>query len=159
MNQKRNTSLSNCSLTQLHKLLSAVAEGTSKQKSLPAMAATLTEWRPCLDSLCQAEDQNGDILVEMICEPSTSVDIQKAIKEKAKQFYKKAKNESERTSCMILYHSSIAAAFGYHGKKISSRPMGKLMPIFGDLALALRNDPVVQIFREAIEKHETDSLD
>jgi hypothetical protein len=154
MNQEKRSSLSGCTQEQLRVLLNLVLEGAGDNRSLPSVASEPGEWRPQLNALCESEDQSGDMLLAMVCRSSASESTLNAIKEKAKRLEKKSKTKLERAASLILYQGAVAAAYAFHGRWISTRPRQKAIPIFGDLAQSLKDDPLAQVFRIAMERYE-----
>ena len=153
MKRKNNNTIGECTLAQLHKLLSLAAEGTNIKSSLPAQAK-ITNWRGYLEQLNIPNIGNGKLLIDMICSSQTSIETLRAIKDKAKLFYKNSDDNPGQTASLILYNAAIAATFSFHGKEISSRKIQDFIPLFGDLALALKEDSLSDIFRNAVRRYE-----
>jgi len=156
MSRNGKGSLDECSVGQLRHLLELATLPVGGRKSLASAAVDPTAWRTHLNSLCQSEDQSGDILIEMICTPRTPVETLVSIKERAKRIHKKSKTEAERAASMILYHGAIAAAYAFHRRKVSSRSIRKLAPIFEDLAQALGTDDSGAVFRQAMKRYDAE---
>jgi hypothetical protein len=144
--------LSNCSLTQMRALLGLAVGDDARRPSLPALATNLDDLRGRLARLSRDDTEPAELLLEMACAADASLDGLTAIKERAKLLLDRAATPEDRGAATILYHVAIASGFLHHGRNLSSRPIELYLPLYDDLAAALRSGPMEELFRGAFRR-------
>jgi hypothetical protein len=133
---------------RLRALLGLASDG-AEAASLPAQAASRSE---CQRGLSEALGlRPAAELLAAVCSPDSPLAELQRIKDLTKRAF--ADVDAARGPLMILHHAAIAAAYGRHGRRISSRPLAALVDLYEDLADALDADPLAVPFRSAVERY------
>ena len=78
---------------------------------------------------------------------------QRSAKERAKREFAALRSPGDRAAVMVLYHAAIAAAYGWHDRWITKRPVEPSLDLYADLALVAGRDPLARPFRAAVERY------
>lgn len=152
MTKDPSLSLRGCSLDQLRVLFGDAVGNVSSRNSLVAGAARSDQWLGALMELGGGESEPGDLLLEMVCEPRTSLETLIAIKERAKLLHRRAHTCEGKTASLLLYNGAIAAGYCFHHTSISTRSLDQLRPLFSDLAQTMDHGALARLFRKAVGK-------
>jgi hypothetical protein len=135
-------------------LLGMAAEPWLVGGSLAGLAVHSAELMTRLLTLSSQDPEPGDLLLRMASCADTSVEALSAIKDRAKVYLERSRTPEDRAASTLLYHTAIAAAYGFHGATISSRGIRPYLALYDDLAAALGDESLKTPFARAAARGE-----
>ncbi len=103
-----------------------------------------------LEALLLAVRKTGKSYLRDVCCVDTPVQTLVEIKSAAKRFTIEAEGPAQKAAATLLYHLSVAAALGSHGRNISSRDPSERLALYQDLAAELSGQELAAIFKKAV---------
>lgn len=143
------TNIATCSTAQLRALLALALDRRGEYGALVARARHLEETRRLLGEGLGSHDQAAD-LVQVVADPDATLEAINRVRNQSKALLDRGPSQAHREAAMFIYHAATAAALGRHRINLSSiAPQGRLS-LYDDLAGALGNDALAEVFREAV---------
>jgi hypothetical protein len=142
--------LDHCSARQLNELLSLASNDTQITGNWLVEVGSAGQLEHLLTEICAGTGESGGKLVQAVCSPETPVETLIAIKSTAKRLAGAAKAPAQKAAATLLYHLSVAAALGYHGRNTSSKDPAHRLPLYTDLAAELSDDDLAAVFEKAL---------
>ncbi len=152
MSGKTSTILDHCTPAQLKALLTLAAGPGEERTQPPWQGLTPEDLTRLLSDLLTSQAGSGGLLLATVLSSETPVEALSGVKDLAKKFVEAPKSKAHHAAATILYHVTVAAAFAWHGKNISSRPIHTRCALYEDLATAFPEHPLSRVFRKAVER-------
>jgi hypothetical protein len=153
------TDIATCTTAQLRALLALALDRRGEYGALVARARHLDETRRLLAEALGSRRRLGEAvagpgeaadLVQVVADPRTTLEAINRVRNQSKALLDRAPSDAHREAAMFIYHAATAAALGRHGINLSSiAPQGRVS-LYDDLAGALGNDTLAEVFREAV---------
>lgn len=153
------TDIATCSTAQLRALLALALDHRGEYGALVARARHLEETRRLLAEglgsrrlLAEglgSHDEAAD-LVQVVANPGATLEAINHVRNQSKALLDRAPTHAHREAAMFIYHAATAAALGRHRINLSSiAPQGRVS-LYDDLAGALGDDALAEVFRDAV---------
>jgi hypothetical protein len=141
-----------CTPEQLKELLKIAADKTTATAPLLKEVGNRRVLIAVLAQLSKDSEEAIEMLLQTACDAQAPLSAAQTTKELAKLLLDSAAIAKEKAAATFLYHLAVAAAIAFHGVNIASRS-GKLrLPLYRELAAALGDDPLGEVFATAADK-------
>ena len=104
-------------------------------QNLPLDKRQVEQLPEALSLLCEAMGQlTGDVLGEILQDPSSDLTTTRRVKRRAKQWAAKAASKEEHDTAAAIYYAAIAHALVYHNQRITRFPVAALAETYARLS-------------------------
>jgi hypothetical protein len=141
-----------CTARQLKELLAFAASPAETAPEWLAEIGDRQRLESLLTEMCSGTDHSGIALLEAVCSPNTPVDVLVAVKDVAKRLAAAAQSKPQGAAATLLYHLSVASAFGHHGQNISAKNFVDRLALYEELATELSDEELASVFDQAVER-------
>jgi len=142
--------LDHCTGGQLKELLALASTDERTARYWLVEVGDLEQLEYLLTEMCAGTEQSGQALLRSVCSPDTPADVLIGIKSTAKHLAFAANGPRQDAAATLLYHLTVAAALGHHGRNISSKDPAERLGLYQDLAEGLPDDELAAVFGRAV---------
>jgi rubrerythrin len=142
--------LDRCTGKQLKELLALASNTANATRNWLLEIGDLDALEYLLTGMCAGTGESAGALLQAVCSADTPVEVLVGVKSSAKRLATAAEDPAQKAAATLLYHLSVAAALGRHGRNISSKDSLDRLPLYRELAAELTDDKLAAIFEKAV---------
>lgn len=144
--------LNRCTGRQLKELLSLVSINSKEPPNWFLEIGDPEQLEHLLGEICAGTPYSGPALLRTLCSAEAPTEVLIEIKDAAKNLAAAAVTPAQKAAAALLYHVSVASAWGRYGQNISSKNPSERLPLYRELATELSDSDLADIFEKAVAR-------